>query len=143
MVPSRDAVRLSLHPAFPFRIPVYLHPSCMLLSQSLSRSRPGGSTPCMHRRASDFIALPQGSSLQSGLCCPGLSSLNRPHPTHSQAHRDFTVQRLIPDAFAVRVRLSSPRVVPSFHCTFLLGMSPSKTPGSPPAAYTQFLHRRR
>ena len=23
----------------------------------------------------------QGSSLESGLCCPGLSSLNRPHPT--------------------------------------------------------------
>ena len=30
----------------------------------------------------------------------GSSSLNRPHPPHSQAHRDFTARRLIRDAFA-------------------------------------------
>jgi hypothetical protein len=35
-------------------------------------------------------ALPQGPSLRSGLCCPGPSTLNRPHPPHSQAHPDFT-----------------------------------------------------
>jgi hypothetical protein len=57
---------------------------------------------------------PQGSSLGSGLCCPGPSSLNRPHPPHSQAHRDFAAQRLIRDAFAVRERLGDPRAVPSF-----------------------------
>ena len=74
---------------------------------------------------------PQGSSLGSGLFCPGPSSLNRPHPPHSWAHRDFTAWRLIRDAFAVRERLSDPRVVPGFHCTFLLGMPPSPTPGSP------------
>jgi hypothetical protein len=35
-------------------------------------------------------ALPQGPSLRSGLCCPGPSTLNRPHPPHSRAHPDFT-----------------------------------------------------
>jgi hypothetical protein len=65
------------------------------------------------------------------LFCPGPSSLNRPHPPHSQAHRDFTAWRLIRDAFAVRERLGDPRVVPSFRCTSLPGMPPSPTPGSP------------
>src|ERR1700680_665280 len=73
---------------------------------------------------------PQGSSLESGLCCPGLSSLNRPHPPHSQAHHDFAARRLIRDAFAVRERLGDPRVVPSFRCTFLPDMPSSLTPGS-------------
>ena len=50
-------------------------------------------------------ALPQGPSLRSGLCCPGPSSLIRPHPPHSRAHLDFTVLRLIPDAFAVHIRI--------------------------------------
>src|SRR5262249_31950463 len=58
------------------------------------------------------------------------SSLTRPHPSHSQAHRDFTARRLIRDAFAVRERLGDPRVVPSFRCTFLPGMPSSLTPGS-------------
>src|SRR3954453_5482884 len=57
---------------------------------------------------------PQGPSLGSGLCCPGPSSLNRPHPPHSPAHRDFTAGRLIRDAFAVRERRGDPRVVPGF-----------------------------
>ena len=63
--------------------------------------------------------------------CPGPSSLIRPHPPHSQAHRDFTAWRLIRDAFAVRERLGDPRVVPGFHCSFLPGMPSSPTPGSP------------
>ena len=62
--------------------------------------------------------------------CPGPSSLNRPHPPHSQAHRDFTAWRLIRDAFAVRERLGDPRAVPGFRCTFLPGMPSSPTPGS-------------
>src|SRR5260370_13077784 len=65
----------------------------------------------------DPAALPQGTSLRSGLFCPGPSSLNRPHPPHSRAHPDFTVSRLIRDAFAVHIRicLSDPRLVLSFH----------------------------
>ena len=74
--------------------------------------------------------LPQGSSLGTGLCCPGPSSLNRPHPPHSQAHRDFAAWRFIRDAFAVRERLGDPRVVPSFRCVFLPDMPSSTSPGS-------------
>ena len=77
-----------------------------------------------------ILHLPQGPSLGSGLFCPGPSSLNRPHPPHSQAHRDFTAWRLIRDAFAVRERLGDPRVVPSFRCTFLPDMPSSLTPGA-------------
>ena len=73
---------------------------------------------------------PQGSSLGSGLCCPGPSSLNRPHPPHAWAHRDFTAWRLIRDAFAVRERRGDPRVVPSFRCAFLPDMPSSASPGS-------------
>src|SRR4029077_6444436 len=58
------------------------------------------------------------------------SSLNRPHPPHARAHRDFTARRLIRDAFAVRERLGDPRAVPSFRCSFRPDMPPSLTPGS-------------
>ena len=87
--------------------------------------------------------LPQRPSLRSGLCCPSPSSLMRPHASHSRAHRDFTAVRLIPDAFAVPVRLGDPGVVPCFRYPFCLDMSPSATPGSSTAAYTQFLRRQR
>jgi hypothetical protein len=73
---------------------------------------------------------PQGPSLGSRLFCPGPSSLSRPHPPHSPAHRDFTARRLIRDVFAVRERPGDPRVVPSFRCTFLPGMPLSLTPES-------------
>src|SRR5258708_25772478 len=42
---------------------------------------------CEHLRASGSAALPQGPSLRSGLCCPGPSSLNRPHPPHTPPQR--------------------------------------------------------
>ena len=74
---------------------------------------------------------PRGPSLGSGLFCPGPSSLNRPHPPHSQVHRDFTAYRLIRDAFAVRERLGDPRAVPGLRCSFLPGMPSSPTPGRP------------
>jgi hypothetical protein len=83
-----------------------------------------------HRHASNHVALPQGPSLRSGLCCTGPSSLSRPHPPHSRAHRDFAAWRLIRDAFAVRERLGDPRVVPGFCCTLRPGMPTPKTPGS-------------
>ena len=88
----------------------------------------------MHRHKVESPLLPQGSSLLPELCCLGPSSLNRPHPPHSQAHRDFTAERLIRDVFAVRERRGDPRVVPSFHCTFLPDMPPSPTSGSPDIA---------
>jgi hypothetical protein len=85
--------------------------------------------PKVHRHAVGSH-LPQGPSLRSRLCCPGPSSLNRPHAPHSQAHRNFTAQRLICGAFAVRERLGDPRVDPSFRCTFLPDMPSSTTPES-------------
>jgi hypothetical protein len=90
-----------------------------------------------------LIARPQRPSLRFGLCCPGPSTLNRPHPPHSPAHRVFTALRLIPDAFAVCAHLGDPRVVPCFRCAFCLGMSSSTTPESSAAPCTQFLRRRR
>jgi hypothetical protein len=75
------------------------------------------------------IPPPQRSSLRSGLCCPDPSSLNRPHPPRSQAHRNFTARRLICDAFAVRERLGDPRAVPGFRCPFFPDMPSSATPG--------------
>jgi hypothetical protein len=83
-----------------------------------------------HRHASDISRSTPGPSLRSGLCCPGPSTLNRPHPPHSQAHHNFVVRRLICDAFAVRERLGDPRVVPRFTCSILPGMSSSTSPGS-------------
>ena len=81
---------------------------------------------------------PQGSSLLPELCCLEPSSLNRPHPPHSWAHRIFTAWRLIRDAFAVRERLGDPRVVPSFRCTFLPDMPSSLTPGSSSSSLSSF-----
>ena len=72
------------------------------------------------------------------LCCLGPSSLNRPHPPHSWAHRDFAAKRLIRDVFAVRERRGDPRVVPSFRCTFLPDMPPSTTTGSPYIVSSKF-----
>jgi hypothetical protein len=64
------------------------------------------------------------------LCCLEPSSLNRPHPPHPRAHRDFTASQLIRNAFAVRERRGDPRVVPGFRCPFLPNMPSSLTPGS-------------
>jgi len=84
----------------------------------------------MHRHEVEILHRPQGPSLRSRLCCPGPSSLTRPHAPHSQAHRNFTAQRLICGAFAVRERLGDPRAVPGFRCPFRPDMPSSTTPGS-------------
>ena len=126
----------------PVRV-VCILPACLPLpavrNSALCRRR----CALKHRHASGFTALPQGSSLRSGLYCPGPSSLNRPHPPHSWAQRAFAALQLIRPAFAVRLRLGDPRLVPCFHCPFFLSMSSSATPGILTAAYTQFLRRQR
>src|SRR6516225_12203126 len=119
--------RIGLLPPFVHRVRIHEYPA----------QRRVGYAP-MHRRGGWVILLPRGPSLGSGLCCPGPSSLNRPHPPHSQAHRDFTARRLIRDAFAVRERLGDPRVVPGFRRPFLPGMPPSMTPGSSIIIMVQF-----
>jgi len=92
----------------------------------------------VHHHEVESPLLPQGSSLLPELCCLGPSSLNRPHPPHSRAHRGFTAKRLIRDVFAVRERRGDPRVVPSFRCTFLPDMPPSTTTGSPYIVSSKF-----
>src|SRR5260370_20304904 len=69
--------------------------------------------------------------------------LMRPHPRRLRAHPDCAAVRFMRDAFAVLVRLGDPRVVPCFHCMFLLDMPSSTNKGSPSVAYAQFLRRRR
>ena len=54
-----------------------------------------------YRRASGLTALPQGPSLRSRLCCPGPSSLNRPHAPRSRTRHNFPAWRVICDALAV------------------------------------------
>ena len=108
----------SLHPPFVHLVVASIIPYC---AGSRTRS-------CTAWRVSS--PPPQGPSLGSGLYCPGPSSLNRPHPSRSRAHHDFTAWRLIRNAFAVRERLGDPRAVPGFRCTFRPGMPSSLTPGS-------------
>jgi hypothetical protein len=87
------------------------------------------------------LALPQGSSLQSGLCCPDPSTLNRPHPSHWQARSDFP-------SYGYTKRLScagAPRPPASgsvLSLQILVDMSPSLTPEKPVAALIQFLRHR-
>ena len=99
--------------------------------------------------AGERIAL--GHHRSSSVCCstPGALApvrviLSRsivtywPHPPHLQAQLDFAAWRLIRAAFAVRLRLGDPQVVPCFRCTFLLDMPPITTTRSPSAASAQF-----
>ena len=109
------APRLSLLPACARERSVCHHPSCRRAALSIPALSLGESANTDTAKIGPGTAPPQGSSLRSGLFCPSPSSLNRPHPPHSQARSDFAAMRLIPSAFAVRERLSDPRVVPSFH----------------------------
>ena len=122
--------RLSLLPAFPSHRSS-LPPSFVLSAAAwVLRSKPEPPARWNTTMRATYAALLQGPSLRSGLCCPGPSTLNRPHPPHSQAHHNFIALRLIGDAFAVRERLGDPRVVPRFTCSILLSMSSSTSPGS-------------
>jgi len=86
--PDHPSVKLA--PACPSRNQVCLHPSCSPRqhgSSVLSRRPPARWNTAMR---ATYIALLHGSSLRFGLCCPEPSSLNRPDPPHSRAHRNFT-----------------------------------------------------
>ena len=68
-----------------------MHPSFVLLAGLvLPRSMSGDGLRLNTSVRAAIAALPQGPSLRSGLCCPGPSSLMRPHAPHSPAHFDFT-----------------------------------------------------
>jgi hypothetical protein len=128
-VPSQSVVGLSLLPAYTNQHLVCFRPSCISGSLRFSRTVPGRG---LDHAPPSWVGYPppKGPSLGSRLFCPGPSSLNRPHPPHSQAHHDFTARRLIRDVFAVRERLGDPRVVPGFRCSFRPDMPSSLTPGS-------------
>lgn len=117
--PDMPRQQLGLRPPFVRLAVNSVFPRCVGPVTRLCTAMEGGGDPP-----------PQGPSLGSGLCCPGPSSLNRPHPPHLQAHHDFTIWRLIRDAFAVRERRGDPQVVPGFRWTFLPDMPSSMTPGS-------------
>jgi hypothetical protein len=104
-------------------------PSCSPLPSSNPRSVPGDVVRWNTSVRAASAALPQGPSLRSGFFCPGPSTLNRPHPPHSQAHPDFTAVRLIPDAFAVHTAPRRPSSGSTLSLSVLLDMPPSTTPG--------------
>ena len=83
----------------------------------------------MHRHAVEYSTYPRGPRLGPGCSVPvRRDSIGPIRPTRG-AHRGFTARRLIRDAFAVRERLGDPRMIRSFHCTFLPSMPPSPTRG--------------
>ena len=113
----------------PSRRAVCLRPSCSPLPSSDPRSVPGDVVRWNTSVRAASAALPQGPSLRSGFFCPGPSTLNRPHPPHSQAHPDFTAMRLIPDAFAVHTTPRRPPSGSTLSLPALLDMPSSTTPG--------------
>jgi hypothetical protein len=122
------ASRLSSLPAYATSTP-RLSPSFVSADQLLNSSSESGNRGHTDTAKSGRgQPAPQGSSLRFGLFCPNPSSLNRPHPPHSQARSDFAAMRLIPSAFAVRERLGDPRVVPNFRLLLSTNMSLSMTP---------------
>jgi hypothetical protein len=103
-------------------------PSCSPLPSPVPRSVPGDVVRWSTSVRAAAAALPQGPSLRTGFFCPAPSSLNRPHPPHSQAHPLFTAQRLIGDTFAVHTTPRRPPSGSTLSLSFLLDMPPSTTP---------------
>ena len=87
---SDGAFPRGLHPSFAASV-------ARFYPRSGSRLRSSG----RRRHASGMAALPQRPSLRSGLCCPGPSSLIRPHPSHWPTRDNFPALRVICPAFAV------------------------------------------
>jgi hypothetical protein len=87
--------------AFPFyassRRTVCHCPSCSPLPSSDPRSVPGDGARWSSSVRTASAALPQGPSLRSEFFCLGPSTLNRPHPPHSQAHPTFIATSVTPN----------------------------------------------
>ena len=108
--------------------PTFVSPPVVRLAFALSRST---ALTERHRRASGLTALPQGPSLRSGLCCPGPSSLMRPHPPHSPARHNFPDLQVICGASAVPThrRPRPPASGSELSHSFLLTLPSSFVPG--------------
>ena len=89
----------------------------------------GGRCALKHLRSNGFCRSTPGALAPVRVFCPGPSTLNRPHPPHSQAHPDFTAWRLIPDAFAVHTAPRRPPSGSTLSLSFLPDMPSSTTPG--------------
>ena len=128
--------------AFPDRAAIKLAPSMPVARSSLPPSfvlsaaawtlRTESESPARWSTAMQAtkVALLTGALAPVQVMLSRPSSLNRPHPPRSQAHRDFAAWRLIRDAFAVRERLGDPRADPGFCWPFFAGMPTPETPGS-------------
>ena len=116
-------------PTQPSRRSVCLRPSCSPLHSSDPRSVPGDVARWSTSVRAATAALPQGPSLRTEFFCPGPSTLNRPHPPHSQAHPDFTALRLIPDAFAVHTAPRRPSSGSALSLPVLLTCRPQRPRG--------------
>ena len=119
--------------AFPFyassRRTVCHCPSCSPLPSSDPRSVPGGRCALEHLRSSGRCrSTPRGLRSGPGCSVPFHPHL-RPHPPHSQAHPDFTAQRLIRNALAVHTAPRRPPSGSTLSLSFLPNMPPSTTPG--------------
>jgi hypothetical protein len=120
---------------------VCVRPSCSPFHRWILRTVPEKPGALEHRHSSSCRCSTPGALAPVRVILSRSIFTYWPHPPHLQAHPDFAAERLIRDALAVRFRLGDPRVVPCFHCTFLLHMPLSMTAGSSSAVLAQFLHR--
>src|SRR5262249_47569614 len=95
-------------------------------TSALSRRQLLGGTPPLKRQLSSLN--PRGP--RSGrVMLSRPSSLNRPHPPHSQAHRNFTAWRLIWRCLRCAGAPRRPASGSALSLPFLPSMSPSMSPG--------------
>jgi hypothetical protein len=85
-----------------------------------------------------IASLPQGPSLGSEFYCLGPSSLNRPHPPVSRAHRNFAVFPLISCAFAVRGAPRRPARPSRLSLLSFPNVQPTPTPAGPNASLSRY-----
>ena len=103
--PSLIPLRLSLLPAFPSRELGLPPPFVLSAAAWILRSVSEITCSVEHRHASNLRCSTPGALAPVRVMLSRPSTLNRPHPPRSRAHRNFTAQRLICDASAVREHL--------------------------------------
>ena len=94
---------------------VCIHPSFTPWPYSISPIEVGQLDPVVYRRSDEYV-VPAPGVLASVrvIVSRSIITYSTPSAPLVGTHRDFTAMRLIRDAFAVRVRLGDPRLVPSF-----------------------------
>jgi hypothetical protein len=105
---------------------------------ALCRSYPFGGAPPFKRPSSLYPRGPRSGAGYAVLHPQRLFGLIRPTCRHIETSPHSGLYPM-PSLSAVR---PGRRVVPCFHCAFLLDMPSSQTPESSPVILTQFIHRR-